>query len=332
VPCEREMVSSHIDIERIQSTFRSRRWEFHIPQGNAHADTCVEELARRLPHLSPESWLERFALGGVYLNGREATPETLLIPPSRLEYFEPLVELARVSSLYPPFSSGMVVWRDEDCAIITKPAGLSTTAPRDQKRFTLESYLTQHFGCPLHLPSRLDTDVSGLLIASLSKRMHGALQRAYDRRSVEKYYLAEVEGMFPHAEITIQAPLARDPRHPVLRQVVESGGDSAHTHVRTLRTYQRGSSWYSLLQVEPLTGRTHQIRVHLASLGYPIIGDAYYGGADAPHIHLISYALFFHHPYAQRAVSFYLPLAEWPEWLQSRGDLHSMPIIRGVVR
>ena len=327
------MLVEQIDIQRIQSTFRSRRWEFDIPAGAAHASTCVEELMQRLPHLSPESWPERFALGGVYLNGREAAADFPISPPCRLEYFEPLTDLTNVRTLYPAFSSDTVVWRDEDLAIVVKPAGLPTTAPRDQRRFTLEAYLTEYFGSPLHLPSRLDTDVSGLLIASLSKRMHGALQRAYDRRAVEKYYLAEVVGDFPHAEIDIRSPLGRDPRHPVLRQVVESGGDTAHTRVCTLGRYQRGGTSYSLLQAQPLTGRTHQIRVHLASLGFPIVGDVYYGGVEAPHIHLLSYALFFHHPYAQKQLSLYLPLARRPGWLQS-SELSQFPseIIRSEAR
>jgi len=322
-----------IDIQRIQSTFRSRRWEFQIPADEAHASTCIEELIQKLPHIAPKSWPERFALGGAYLNGREAGPDTRIIAPCRLEYFEPLADLPNVGALYPSFAPDMIVWRDDDLALVVKPPGLPTTAPRDQRRYTLESYLIEHFGAPLHLPSRLDTDVSGVLIASLSKRMHGALQRAYDRRAVEKYYLAEVVGEFPHAEIDIRASLGRDPRHPVLRQVVESGGDTAHTHVRTLGRYQRGGRSYSLLQAEPLTGRTHQIRVHLASLGFPIVGDAYYGGVEAPHIHLLSYALFFHHPYAQKLVSFCLPLARRPEWLQSSElSSTSIEVVRSKAR
>jgi 23S rRNA pseudouridine1911/1915/1917 synthase len=333
IPYEGLALVAHVDSERIQATFRSRRWEFFIPQGDAHAKTCVEELSRRLPHLAPESWPDRFALGGVYLNGREAAADSVLSPPSRLEYFEPLTDLANVNTLYPTFSPEMVIWRDDGLAIVVKPPGLPTTAPRDQRRYTLEAYLTEYFAAPLHLPSRLDTDVSGLLIASLSKRMHGALQRAYDRRAVEKYYLAEVVGEFPHSEIEIRAPLARDPRHPVLRRVVQSGGDTAHTHVRTVRTYRRHGDVYSLLQVRPLTGRTHQIRVHLASLGFPIVGDAYYGGIVAPHIHLTSYALFFHHPYAQKRVSFCTPLAGTPDWLQpSEWNKDPIEIIRSVAR
>ncbi len=322
-----------IDIRRIQATFRSRRWEFHIPDGASHASTCIDELRLRLPHIAFESWSERLWLGGFYLNGREAAVDSLIVPPCRLEYFEPLTDLASVSKLYPPFSPDMVVWRDEDIAIVRKPAGLPTTAPRDQRRYTLEAYLTEYFRAPLHLPSRLDTDVSGLLIASLSKRMHAALQRAYDRRAVEKHYLAEVVGDFPHEEIDIRANLARDTRHPVLRQVVESGGDTAHTHVRTLARYQRGEKRYSLLQAQPLTGRTHQIRVHLASTGFPIVGDAYYGGLEVPHIHLVSYALFFYHPYAQRRVSFNLALAERPDWLQSiETGQGSLEIFRSIER
>ena len=145
VPYERLSLVAQIDIQRIQSTFRSRRWEFIIPEGAPHANRCLEELTRRLPHVAPESWPERFALGGVYLNGREANADSLISPPSRLEYFEPLTDLANVGTLYPRFSPDMVVWRDDDLAIVMKPPGLPTTAPRDQRRYTLEAYLTEFF-------------------------------------------------------------------------------------------------------------------------------------------------------------------------------------------
>lgn len=314
-------MTDSIDHERIKSTFPSTRWVFAISSDNDEAPSCEEELQRRLPHINPTTWAERFEIGGVYLDGKRASPTSKIQPPCRLEYFELPGDPHEWESLYPIFTADMVVWRDGDVAVVYKPAGLSTTAPRDQKRFCLDAHLRALIGGHIHLPSRLDTGVSGLLTVSLSSRMNSSLQRAFERRLIEKRYMAEVSGEFPHGSLDIRKEIGRDPRHPLLRRVVESGGEDAHTRVRLLHTYQRDSRSYSLLEVEPLTGRTHQIRVHLASLGYPIVGDPYYRGEEAPQLRLLSYSLGFHHPFAQRELSFELPLARRPAWLQTRCSL-----------
>ena len=311
-------MTDSIDLSRIQATFPTKRWIFTISCGDDVASSCEEELKRRLPHIDPVTWPERFEIGGVYIDGKVVALGSMITPPCRLEYFELPGPPERWKEIYPKFSSDMVVWRDGDMAVVCKPAGLSTTPPRDQRRFCLEAYLRQIFGPSVHLPSRLDTGVSGLLIVSLSARMNSSLQRAFERRLIDKHYLAEVSGEFPLAESDVRAAIARDPRHPLLRRVVDAGGEDAHTRVRRLRTYQRNGRWYSLLEVEPITGRTHQIRVHLASLGHPIVGDPYYRGEEAAELRLVSYKLGFHHPFDQCQMLFELPLDRRPSWLQTQ--------------
>ena len=318
-------VSDSIDLDRIQGTFRSKRWSFEISQGEPHASTCCDELRRRLPHIDPSSWTERFEVGGVYLNRAQATAESPIHPPCRLEYFELPGPPSSWAALYPSFSPDMIVWRDEDMAIVLKPAGLPTTSPRDQKPFCLQAYLSKALGTPVHLPSRLDTGVSGLVIASLSSRMNRWLQRAYERRLVDKVYLAEVSGEVPDGEFDVLKRLARDPRHPLLRRVVESGGESAHTSVTALGRYQRGGRPYTLVQARPITGRTHQIRVHLASLGHPIVGDPNYAGEEAAELRLVSFAIAFLHPFQQKQTRFELSLASMPEWLQTTSQVVPLP-------
>lgn len=306
-----------IDLQRIEGTFHSRHWVFQVIPSDGAPESCGAALRRLLPHIDADSWPRRCELGGVYVAGREATLETLITCPSRLEYFEPYLAVQDVANLYPPFSPEMILYSDSDVGIAVKPSGLPSTAPRDQRLFTMQAYLTTAVGLPVHLPSRLDTAVSGLLIFSLSSRMNRYLQRAYERRSIGKYYVAEVRGSFSDGTADIRAPLGRDSRHPVLRKVVESGGEDALTTVTKIGEYERNGSVYSLVRAEPRTGRTHQIRVHLSSIGFPIVGDPYYNGEVDESLHLVSYALSFHHPFRQEGVAFDLPVASRPVWLEN---------------
>jgi len=318
-----------LDTNRIQATFRSKRWVFPIEAPARSGMTCRDLLVEHLPHIEPSSWPERFEMGGVYLNRRPAQLESEVVAPGTIEYFEPLGDFNEVASLYPSFSAEWIVYQDEDMAVVCKPAGLPTIPPRDQRRFSLATYLQEHFKRSLHLPSRLDTGVAGLLLVSFTPRMNAALQRAYDRHAVGKYYVAQVSGTFPHDTIEVRAQIGRHPGYSMLRSVVLDGGEDARTVVTKINSEVIGGEERSFLRVEPKTGRTHQIRVHLASLGFPIVGDPYYDGAEAPELRLVSHRLSLFHPYKQQQLSFELPLALTPGWLQTaareptRSETHS---------
>ena len=301
-------------LERISASFFSSYWRWELSDSEPVEPAVEQELAKRLPHIAVASWPSRFELGGVYLAGKLALRETAIVTPCRLEYYEPRMSLERVGTLYPRFSQGMVLYADEDCAVVYKPAGLPTTPARDQQRYSMQRYLEQHFERPVHMPSRLDTAVSGVVLCSLSPRMNRYLQKAYERRWIEKYYIAEV-GSAPSWNMRIcDRPLERDPRHPVLRRCAESGGESARTRLHRLGTSANGGT---LLQAEPITGRTHQIRVHCAYEGFPIVGDPYYGELDDSVLHLVSYALSFGHPFReQQRMAFVLPTELMPDWLR----------------
>ena len=312
---------------RLRDSFFSTYHRFEIGDEESRGLECVELLKRLLPHIQPESWTCRFALGGVYVAGKEADAITRISPPCRIEYYEPRYSLEGAEKNFPAFSPEMILYQDGDVGIAWKPAGLPTTAPRDQRLFNYQRFLSDYLGRAVHLPSRLDTGVSGLLLFSLTARMNRHLQKAYERKLIEKVYLAEVSGEFSGASKHITSPLGRDPRHPILRRVVQEGGESAHTVVRRISTYAREGARLSLLQVEPLTGRTHQIRVHLASMGYPIVGDPFYGGAEAPELRLTSYALRWYHPYTQTMMTFELPESAQAFWLREHvRQLHSFRI------
>jgi 23S rRNA pseudouridine1911/1915/1917 synthase len=305
-----------LNTTRISESFFSRYWRWQIDAADLRSGVVrsgvAEELSRRLPHIAPDSWSERFSLGGIYLAGRPASLEAKITEPCRLEYYEPKLALEELASWYPAFSSSWVLYSDDDLAIVYKPSRLPTTPARDQQRYSLERYLIEHFAKPVHLPSRLDTAVSGIVICSLSKRMNRYLQKAYERRWIEKFYLAQTSSIPPWSALNIDADIARDPQHPVLRRCVPTGqGESALTELACLEK----SGSLAIVQARPVTGRTHQIRLHLASAGFPIVGDPYYNGAEAAELRLVSYAIRFHHPYLGAMLKFELPQIFRPDWL-----------------
>ncbi len=301
-----------VELERIAESFYSKRWVFQLEEDESLPLTCQEALVKRLPHIDPSSWKERFDLGGVYLAGRPAQLHDVIAPPCRLEYYEPRFDIAKASQFFPPFSAEMILRLEDDFGVAVKPAGLPTTASRDQGRFNFQRYLSNHLAESVHTPSRLDTGVSGLLLFSRSPRMNRALQKAYEQRRVHKIYLALLSGVCDWRDFDITHMIDRDDRHPVLRRVVEQGGESAHTRCTTLCTV--GDQ--SLVLAEPITGRTHQIRLHCAAEGVPIRGDPYYGGTADAALHLVSYGIRFFHPFDQEYKSYLLPRQCWPVWLQ----------------
>jgi 23S rRNA-/tRNA-specific pseudouridylate synthase len=273
--------------------------------------TCIEELIKRLGHVDPSSWQSRFDLGGVYLAGRPAKPTDPVRPPCRLEYYEPRFNIERATEFFPQFRSEMILELDQDFGVAVKPAGLPTTPTRDQSRFNFQGYLSKHLGEAVHTPSRLDTGVSGLLLFSRSARMNRALQNAYEQKRVHKVYLALLSGSCNWRNYDVTHRIDRDDKHPVLQRVVEQGGELAHTRFTTLYTGEN----QALVVAQPLTGRTHQIRVHCAAEGKPIRGDPYYGGVADSALHLVSYGIRFFHPFHQEYKTYVLPQSWWPEWL-----------------
>jgi tRNA pseudouridine32 synthase/23S rRNA pseudouridine746 synthase len=279
-------------------------------------------LARRLPHIDAHSWPERFVLGGIYLAGRAADSSAQISPPCRLEYYEPNTPLEEVARLYPAFDPSCVLYHDEDLAAVVKPAGLPTTPARDQIRYNLQQYLAEHFGKPVHMPSRLDTAVSGVMLCSLSSRANRYFQKAYERHLIGKYYVAEVAGIPTWEQRLVQRALTRDVRHPVLRRCVvhDEVGESAETKLTLLGSFRADDGDHSVFQAEPITGRTHQIRVHCRAEGHSIVGDPFYGGLHAEGMRLASFCVRFHHPYRNEMMTFELPPHLQPEWLRSISD------------
>lgn len=299
----------------MHNTFSSTYWRWQLDPGPPRQ--CVDLLCELLPHIDATSWPRRFMHGGVYVAGRPAAFDAVVAPPCRLEYYEPRYQIEQADTFFPSFTPNMVVYRDDDLGVVFKPAGLPTMAARDQVEFNLWRSLQDLFGVPVHLPSRLDVGVCGVVLCSFSARMNRHLQRAYERRRVMKSYLAEVCGDVPWTSREVHRKIARDPAHPVLRRCVgdEEKGEEAHTIFEKVASYRRDGEVRSLLRAHPMTGRTHQIRLHCQSEGFPIVGDPYYGGVESPELRLVSYEVGLFHPYRQTQLTWGIPRELQPGWI-----------------
>jgi 23S rRNA pseudouridine1911/1915/1917 synthase len=165
-----------------------------------------------------------------------------------------------------------VLYQDQHILVVDKPAGLLTLPDRFVRdKPNLLDKLRQDFD-EIFVVHRLDRETSGVLVFARDADSHAALSRQFEAREVEKVYLALVSGRIAPPEGTIDKPIGPHPSGDG-RMIVAPRGKAAITHYKTLQLY-RGYSWVEL-RIE--TGRTHQIRVHLAALGYPLAVDPLYG-------------------------------------------------------
>lgn len=197
-----------------------------------------------------------------------------------------LVQTAETLAFRPQAMALAVVFEDEALLVVDKPAGLVVhPAPGNWQGTLLNGLLAWHAGAG-SLPRagivhRLDKDTSGLMVVGKTLAAVTALSRAIAAREVHRSYLAIAEGKWPAGSVRIDAPIGRDPRSRV-RMAVVGSGRPAQTDVECIASsapdVADAVAAVSALRCTLHTGRTHQIRVHLASRGHPLVGDALYGG------------------------------------------------------
>ena len=199
-----------------------------------------------------------------------------------------------------------VLYEDVDVIVVDKPAGMVVHAGAGHTSGTLVNALLHHFGTLSSVSGdlrpgivhRIDRDTSGILLVARTDSAHQALAAQFHARTIEKTYLALVHGRMKQPLGRIATPIARDPTRRTRMSTKLGSGRSALTEYRILEELER----FSFLEVQIGTGRTHQIRVHLASIGHPIVGDRLYGApAVMPDLPVLG--RFFLHAYRLRFTS-----------------------------
>jgi 23S rRNA pseudouridine1911/1915/1917 synthase len=234
-------------------------------------------LARRVDGLSRSHARRLIDEGLVTVDGRRERPSHHLASGSHVAAALPPAEEATPAAESIPLT---VIYQDEDIIVVDKPAGLTVHPAPGHPSGTLVNALLAiapelaeaREKVRPGIVHRLDKDTSGLLVVARSERARASLIHQLKQREVHKIYLAFVQGVPEPARGTIEAPIGRHPRNRKKMAVV-AGGREAETKYR-VREVLKG---FALLEVEPVTGRTHQVRVHLAAIGHPVVGDSIYG-------------------------------------------------------
>jgi len=212
-----------------------------------------------------------------------------------------------------------LIYTDEHIVVINKPSGLVVHPGAGYKEHTLVNALLYYFPeikdiGPDDRPGivhRLDKETSGVMVVAKTSEAYRRLQRQFKQRKVQKLYLCLVWGKITAEEGRISWSIGRHPTHGERMSIKSRKPRKAET----LYSVQKRFAKFTLLEVKPLTGRTHQIRVHLSASGHPLVGDTRYGrrkstNFECPRLFLHAFKLLFNHPETQQRVEFSSPLPQ----------------------
>lgn len=217
-----------------------------------------------------------------------------------------------------------VIFEDNSILVLDKPSGLVVNRAETTKELTVQDWLEGYLklkdrgiGERAGIVHRLDKETSGLLLVAKTQAAFENLQGQFKQRRVKKKYLALVHGKVEPKQGIIKAPISRSPFNRK-KFGVFLGGREAETKYKVLSIKYKGENFYNLLELEPKTGRTHQIRIHLKHINYPVVGDELYAGRKTarqdrywcPRQFLHASFLCFIHPEGGQKIVFISPLPE----------------------
>ena len=234
-------------------------------------------VTRRLPALTRSRVQRLIAQGAVAVSGQRAKPSLRLEVGMEITVDIPPAADAEAAPEAIPLD---VLYEDNDILVVNKPPGMTVHPSPGHTTSTLVNAILSHCDdlsgiggvARPGIVHRLDRDTSGVILVAKNDGAHNGLSTQLRERKVEKTYMALVEGTPKPPVGIIDAAIGRDPRNRKRMSIVE-GGRQSETGYRVSERF-RG---YSLIEASPKTGRTHQIRVHLAAVGHPIVGDRLYG-------------------------------------------------------
>ena len=270
-------------------------------------------LADRLPDFSRSRIQQLLEQGCILVEGKPGKKNRRLNPGERI-----LLNLPEPAEADPePEDIPLdILFEDEDLLVINKPKGMVVHPAPGHERGTLVNALLHHCGDSLSgiggvkrpgIVHRLDKDTSGLMLAAKTDRAHASLAAQLGDHSLHRVYAALLIGTPRPAEGVVDLPVGRHPRDRKKMAAGVQGGRSAITHYRVLESFPG----YSYAECVLKTGRTHQIRVHMASLGHPVAGDPLYGGKCALPLSsqcLHAREICFRHPVTGEDMTFSCPL------------------------
>lgn len=252
--------------------------------------------------------------GTILVNGSSVKPSFLV---SRGDNIEIIKEYESVSNMIPTKMDLNIVYEDEDIMVINKPTGVVVHPGCGNKENTLANglmYYTQNLSdvngdARPGIVHRLDKDTSGLMLVAKSNKAHEILSDDFKIHAVKREYVALLCGVLPHNEAKIDAPIGRDEKSRKKMTVTATNSKNAITYLKVLKRYKNNT----LVSLNLETGRTHQIRVHMKYIGYPVFNDPVYGHQKIKEVgqFLHSKTIDFLHPITKKTMHFEVELPSY---------------------
>lgn len=287
----------------LTSTLVSNRiWkEWRVPK--ECTGQSVRDFLIKRGHFSRQLWKKVRLEGCVELNQKKLGSRHPVQEGDQLKVYFP--EESQGATMIPEAGPLSILYEDEDLIVLNKPSGIAVLPPIDKTKPSIANWLLAHYKeqdlpVTVHIVTRLDQYTSGLMV--IAKHAYSHMLLTKKEKQITRYYQAIVEGQVVEEYGEINRPIGRAEGSIIERAIVEEGKPSV-----TLYTVMDQNNKYSRLHLQLLTGRTHQIRVHMASLGHPLVGDTLYGASETDLVDgqaLHCARIEFIHPWTKEKLSF----------------------------